>query len=149
MKREPNERATNHVLTVTQAIRNSMTTMMALTLALFLMQGQAQAQSPTPLEQQCMNAVQGKVAWNQTGNTTWGADNLRNLCQGTTNPSAMITCFQAQIQTHNSWEKGIAACKGKPSSPGELVRASFDSNPFVADSTKAGEWKWTDRKSVV
>ena len=143
MKREPNERATNHVLTVTQAIRNSMTTMMALTLALFLMQGQAQAQSPTPLEQQCMSAVQGKVAWNQADTTAWGADNLRNLCQGTTNPSATIACFQTQIQTHNSWERGIAACKGKPASAGELVRASYDSNPFVADSTKAGEWRWT------
>jgi hypothetical protein len=142
MKREPNERATHHFLTVRQAIRNFRATIVVLTLSLLFMQGQAQAQSPTPLEQQCMNAVQGKVAWNQAGSTTWGADNLRNLCQGTTNPTATITCFQGQIKAHNSWERGIAECKSKPSSTGELVRASYDSNPFVADSTKAGEWRW-------
>ncbi len=144
MKREPNERATNHFLTVTQAIRNSMTTMVALTLALLFMQGQAQAQSPTPLEQQCMTAVQGKVAWNQAGSTAWGADNLRNVCQGTTNPSATIACFQAQIKAHNSWERGIAECKGKPVT-GELVRASYDSNPYVLDNTITNEnkWRWT------
>lgn len=96
----------------------------------------------TALEQQCMSAVQGKVAWDQAGNKSWGTDNLRNLCQGTTNPSATIACFQTQIQTHNSWEKGIAACKSKPPSAGELVRASYDSNPFTEDSLKPGEWRW-------
>jgi hypothetical protein len=145
MKRERNERATNHFLTVSQSIKNKVATIFVLTLAVLCIQGLAQAQSPTAMEQQCMNAVQGKVAWNQAGSTTWGADNLRNLCQGTTNPSATITCFQAQIQTHNSWEKGIAACKSKPASSGELVRASYDSNPYVFDNTITNEnkWKWT------
>ncbi len=142
MKRERNESASNNFLTVSRGIRNPIATMVVLTLALLFMQGQALAQSPSPMEQQCMNAVQGKVAWNQAGNTAWGADNLRNLCQGTTNPTATITCFQGQIKAHNSWERGIAECKSKPASAGELVRASYDSNPFVADSTKAGEWIW-------
>ncbi len=144
MKLEPNERATHHVLTVSQFLKNAGATMVVLTLALLLMPTTAQAQSPTPMEQQCMNAVQGKVAWNQAGNTNWGADNLRNVCQGTTNPSATIACFQGQIQAHHSWEKAIAACKSKPVS-GELVRASYDSNPYTLDSTVTNEnkWKWT------
>jgi hypothetical protein len=87
--------------------------MAALTLVLLFVQGQAQAQSPTPLEQQCMSAVQGKVAWNQAGNRTWGEANLRNLCQGTTNPSATIACFQNEIRQHNDWSRAITACKAK------------------------------------
>lgn len=140
MKLERNERASNHFLTVSQGIRNPIAIIVVLTLTLFFIQVGALAQ--TPLEQQCMNAVQGKVAWNQAGSRAWGADNLRSLCQGTTNPSTTITCFQTQIQTHNDWQKGIATCKSKLASAGELVRASYDSNPFVADSLKPGEWRW-------
>lgn len=138
---EQTENMTDNNLTQSHSIGNWVVRMMALTLACVFMQGLAQAQSPTPMEQQCMNAVQGKVAWNQAGNTSWGADNLRNLCQGTTNPSATIACFQTQIQTHNDWQRAIAACKSKPAP--ELVRASYDSNPFVADGAKAGEFRWT------
>lgn len=76
--------------------------------AFFLMNTTANAQ--TALEQQCFNDVQGKVAWDQAGNKTWGEINLRNLCRGTTNPSATISCFQAQISQHNDWNKGISAC---------------------------------------
>ena len=76
--------------------------------AIFLMTTTANAQ--TALEQQCYNDVQGKVAWNQAGNTSWGEGNLRNLCRGTTNPSATIACFQAQIKQHGEWSRGISAC---------------------------------------
>ena len=116
---------------------------MVLAPALLFMPDRARGQSWTPTEQQCMSAVQGRVAWNQAGNTNWAAENLRSLCQGTTNPAATITCFEGQIKTHNSWERGIAACKGTPGSVGEPVRSSYESNPFVADTSKPGEWKWT------
>ncbi len=144
MKRKQTESTIRHLLTGSQSSRSRIATIVVLTMTFLWIQGQAQAQSPTPMEQQCMTAVQGKVAWNQAGNTNWGADNLRNVCQGTTNPSATIACFQAQIQTHNSWERGIAACKSKPVA-GELVRASYDSNPYVLDNTITNEnkWRWT------
>ncbi len=144
MKRERNERATNHFLTVRQSIKNKVATIFVLTLIVLCMQGLAQAQSPTALEQQCMSAVQGKVAYDQAGNKTWNDGNLRNLCQGTTNPTATIACFQAQIQTHNDWQRGLTACKSTPVS-GELVRGSYDSNPYTLDSsiTNENKWKWT------
>ena len=111
MKRERNERATNHFLTVRQSIKNKVATIFGLTLIVLCMQGLAQAQSPTALEQQCMSAVQGKVAYDQAGNKTWNEGNLRNLCQGTTNPTATIACFQGQIQAHNNWQKVLLRVK--------------------------------------
>lgn len=79
-------------------------------IALIMFFAQSSAKSQTALEQQCFNAVQGKVAWNQAGETRWGDTNIRDLCKGTTNPSNTIACFQAQIRQHNEWERGINAC---------------------------------------
>lgn len=79
--------------------------------AIILMQTTASAQ--TALEKQCYVAVQGKVAWNQTGDKNWSEENLRKLCQNTTSPNVTIACFQREIQAHNSWDKGIAACKSE------------------------------------
>lgn len=98
-------------------------------LAIFMIQTIATAQ--TALEQQCMTAVQGKVAWNQAGSTAWGADNLRNLCQGTTNPSATISCFQNEIRTHNDWGRGINACKPK-ATPSTTTTTTTTNNPNQA-----------------
>ncbi len=69
------------------------------------------AQAAVSSEQQCIDAVQGKVAWNRAGNTTWQAGNLRNLCQGTTNASATIACFEGEIRAHDDWSRAINACK--------------------------------------
>jgi hypothetical protein len=116
MNRELIERATHHILTISQLLKHIGATMTMLTFALLLLPTTTRAQSPTPLEQQCMTAVQGKVAWNQAGNKTWSEANLRNLCQGTTNPSATISCFQNEIRSHNDWNRAITACKAKPAS---------------------------------
>lgn len=106
MKHEPIETATHNLLTKSRV--TTLTTMMALLLTLVFIQVGALAQ--TPLEQQCMTAVQGKVAWNQAGSTSWVPKDVRNLCQGTTNPTATIICFQREIRSHNSMDKGIKAC---------------------------------------
>ena len=66
------------------------------------------------LEQQCYNAVQGKVAYNRSGSKTWGASNVRKLCKGTTSPANTIACFKREIQSHNSWSRGVEACKSNP-----------------------------------
>ena len=50
--------------------------------AIFFIQTTASAQ--TALEQQCFDAVQGKVAYDQAGHKFWDAANVRKLCQGTT-----------------------------------------------------------------
>lgn len=112
MKRERTESTIRHLLTGSQSIRNSIATIVLLTLTFLVMQGQTQAQTaPTPQEQACFNAVQGKVAYDQAGNKNWSEANVRKLCQHTTSPSVTIACFQRQIQAHNNWEQGIAACK--------------------------------------
>lgn len=111
--------------------------MIAMTvLAIFMIQTTATAQ--TALEQQCMTAVQGKVAWNQAGSTAWGADNLRNLCQGTTNPSATISCFQNEIRTHNDWSRGIAACKAK-SAPTTNPPSNQSQQQYVRNDPSKGD----------
>jgi hypothetical protein len=65
----------------------------------------------TSAEQRCFDAVQGKVAWNQAGATRWSPASVRKLCQGTPDPARTIACFQAQIRTHNDWNRGITACR--------------------------------------
>ena len=135
MKREPIETATNNFLTRNQSGRNLMTTMMVLTLTLVFIQVGGLAQ--TPLEQQCMTAVQGKVAWNQAGSTAWGVDNLRNLCQGTTNPSATISCFQNEIRTHNDWSRGINACKLKATAATTTTNNSKPATTITNNSNQA------------
>ena len=70
----------------------------------------APAIAQTPAEQQCHDAIQGKVAWSQGGSTKWNEGNVQKLCKGTTDPSATVACFQAQIATHNDWSRGITAC---------------------------------------
>lgn len=114
MKCQPIERAIHYFLTGSQSIRNPIATIVVLTLTFLCMPGQAQAQTaPTPQEQACFNAVQGKVAYDQAGSKTWSEVNLRKLCQHTTNPNTTIACFQREIQAHNSWARGIAACKNE------------------------------------
>ncbi|MBX7174099.1 MAG: hypothetical protein K1X72_24215 [Pyrinomonadaceae bacterium] len=100
------------------------------------------ANAQTALEQQCFNAVQGKVAYDQAGNKQWSEGNIRNLCQGTTNPSATISCFQNEIRTHNDWSRGISACKPKAASIQNSANAQrFDLNGtwtvYYADGTMA------------
>jgi hypothetical protein len=70
------------------------------------------AQAVTALEQQCYDAVQGKVAWNRSGGRQWQEPNLRNLCRGTVDPSATVACFQAEVQKGYDWTVGIVSCTG-------------------------------------
>jgi len=101
--------------------------MVAIGFAIFLIQNTARAQ--TALEQQCYNAVQGKVAWNQAGNKTWDVGNLHALCYGTTNPSATISCFQNEIRSHNNWSRALTTCKAKPASNQPAPKPNPAPNP--------------------
>lgn len=113
-------------------------------------------------EQICSESVQGRVAWNRAGNTAWADANVRSLCQGTTNPNATISCFQAEIQRTDNWQQAISTCKagGQPSvMVGALITASghyltvvnggglggpntgSGAVPIHTDATSAGPWE--------
>lgn len=80
----------------------------------------ASAQAVTALEQQCYDAVQGKVAWNTSGSPAsrqWVEGNARNLCKGTANPGATIACFQAEIQKGVPWDRATSNCASAGSAP--------------------------------
>lgn len=64
-------------------------------------------------EQKCFNLVQGKVAWNKTGSTNWNEANVRNLCQGTTQPEVRIDCFKEELQKSNNWQTAMNVCKSR------------------------------------
>jgi len=89
----------------------------ALLAALVFLPAGVSAQAVTPLEQQCYEAVQGKVAWNTSGTPAsrqWVEGNARNLCRGTNNPGATIACFTAEIQKGTNWDRATSACVGRP-----------------------------------
>jgi hypothetical protein len=44
-------------------------------------------------EDECYDKIQGHVAWNYTNNTNWGAQNVKNLCAGTSFPDQPGKCF--------------------------------------------------------
>jgi len=61
--------------------------------------------SGTAAEQACYNAIQGKVAWNDKGNTSWTKSNVQRLCKGTSNASAPGVCFKYAMFNGSSWGK--------------------------------------------
>jgi hypothetical protein len=81
-------------------------------LVMLFVQAGAHAQSYTREEQYCYDMVQGKVAWNASGNVKWAEQNARSLCKGTTNPKKTVQCFHAMISDGQTWQQGIAA--GRP-----------------------------------
>jgi len=82
---------------------------------LLLVASRAEAASQ---EEICRNSVQGHVAWNQKGNTTWGAANIAKLCQGAQNSQARINCFSSEVQRGAVWDDAIATCKAREQQAG-------------------------------
>jgi len=74
----------------------------------------------TPEEEQCASYVQGRIAWNDDGNTDWDTSWLNRLCEGTTRPAQPGLCFSgireipldqgAAIQA--DWKDAVALCTG-------------------------------------
>ena len=48
--------------------------------------------------------------WPGTAQATRIAENLRQLCETTTLVDATIECFNAEMQRHGDWPRGIKAC---------------------------------------
>ena len=72
--------------------------------------GAAAQPSLNEAERDCAQAVQGKVAWNQSGARQWNPANVAKLCAGVSDVPALIACFQKEVAQHNEWARGIAAC---------------------------------------
>ena len=79
----------------------------------------ARAPRPTPTpnrEQTCYNLIQGKVAWRQGGSKNWSDANVRNLCAGTSNPTATRDCFRRGINIGKGWSEATNSCKSNTNS---------------------------------
>jgi hypothetical protein len=72
------------------------------------------------LEKHCFDLVQGRIAWNYTGSTTWSPTNIQNLCRGTTQPREPPACFQRAMHgginwgggTQWQWQNALNLCQG-------------------------------------
>ncbi len=108
---------------------------------LLIVPAAANAQSYTPEETSCYNMVQGKVAWNTAGSTTWNEGNARNLCKGTTNASATVSCFRSKISAGVVWDKAIAACTpaALASAPKRNTAALLQEQPQEVEAIAIGE----------
>ncbi len=84
-------------------------------------------EKPVNLEKACFDAVQGKVAWNRAGASTWEAANVTKLCAGTKDPSATIACFEKGIRDHGDWGTALGACQA-----GAASAATVAANPEEA-----------------
>ena len=90
----------------------------ALSLALTSDQNVAFAQA-TPAAA-CQDSVQGRVAWDYSGNKTWSQANLKRLCRGATQPLEPGRCFRRVMHggiswggsTRWQWENALDLCAG-------------------------------------
>ncbi|MDZ7645612.1 MAG: putative metal-binding motif-containing protein [Woeseiaceae bacterium] len=79
------------------------------------------AASPAVIAQDdCADAVQGKIAWNRKGATRWNPANVERLCKGAESSTAPARCFERVMQGDidrsdgQSWGWGevIELCQG-------------------------------------
>ena len=62
-------------------------------------------------ELQCVNALQGKVAWNRVGSTQWAQSQMLLVCEGTRYADIRVECFRRQVALHDDWQLGVLACR--------------------------------------
>ena len=78
------------------------------------------AQAASDFESQCFEEVQGKIPWNEDKNMNWDAENVKQLCKGTSKPAEPGQCFNNILTGHVNWGKStewdwknaIALCAG-------------------------------------
>jgi hypothetical protein len=97
-------------------------------------------------EQGCFDAVQGRVAWNRAGATSWNPTNVKRLCAGVTSSQqaqARISCFSSQIAAHDQWGPALDACvAASPSSGLNTERGCFDAVQGKVAWNRAGATGW-------
>lgn len=75
---------------------------------------------PVTVSQTCERSVQGQIAWDYNGNTTWNPDNVDRLCRGAEDSPEPARCFDRVMHggvSHGSgtrwvWGNAIDLCKG-------------------------------------
>ena len=78
-----------------------------------------------PMSTACRDALQGRVAWNYEGATTWGQSNLDRMCAGAGDSTEPARCFQVVMHGSNGeggvnygsgnrweWQNALALCAG-------------------------------------
>ncbi len=65
---------------------------------------------PLTTEQKCVDAVQGKVAWNRRGDKRWQPDTVRKLCGDTNLVGPTIECFEKELKNQGDAQRAIASC---------------------------------------
>jgi hypothetical protein len=58
--------------------------------------------------------MHGGVNWGR--GTIWEWENALSLCASTRNAEATVSCFEAEIRRHRSWQQSIATCNASGSS---------------------------------
>lgn len=76
--------------------------------------------SSDPASTVCRDSVQGKVAWNDSGDTTWSPSNVDRLCAGAEDSAEPAACFDYLMRggvswgggTTWQWENALRLCAG-------------------------------------
>ncbi|MEO0398548.1 MAG: hypothetical protein AAF224_03895 [Pseudomonadota bacterium] len=87
---------------------------------------------------QCFQTVMsGKV--NYGSGTTWNPNNALDLCQGSTNASATISCFRNQLAQQGNWRPAIDACKARVVTMTPRAGAVVTTRPSVTPPPVSGQ----------
>ncbi len=102
-------------------------------------------------EQDCFNRVQNKVAYDTAGSKTWNESNIKNLCKGTTNPSATIACFSSKMP-QLGWSKASQECVATSDSSQAQTRNKMpvpaSNQPTSSGLNLEGSWEMYNDKGV-
>jgi hypothetical protein len=71
-------------------------------------------------ESRCSSRVQGQIAWDYQGSTSWNPTNVQNLCRGASNPTQPAQCFNRAMHgginwgggTQWEWKNALNLCAG-------------------------------------
>ncbi len=82
--------------------------------------GAGSSQDRLPSAQTCHQEVQGKIAWDYRGSTSWSPENVERLCGKTSAPSEPGSCFNHVMHgginygggTQWQWQNAIHLCQG-------------------------------------
>jgi len=99
-------------------------------------------------EQDCFDQVQNKVAYDPAGNKVWNENNIKNLCRGTTNPEATISCFK-QRMPQVGWAQATQECAtNAPSQSPRAPRMPVPDQSAPSGLSLEGNWEMYNDKGV-
>ena len=98
--------------------------------------------APASQAEKCPDAIQGKIAWNASGNTSWGQGNIDRLCADNRASIEPAECFRTLMSGKVSWGGGtvwqwsnaIGLCQGSRN-------ASATISCFESSLASGGTWQ--------